>query len=184
MTELLPKEEFIAEKIFKIRGYKVLLDEDIAALYGIETKILKRAVKRNLERFPEDFMFILTREEANNLRSHFVTSSWGGTRYLPMAFTEQGVVMLSSILLSPTAVEVNIQIMRVFVKMRNLITKYEELLSKIEELESNALEQNQHIINIYEVIKEMIEPVYNNRKPLGYRIKEQRERYIIKNRGR
>ncbi len=181
MTDLIPKEEFIADKIYKIRGQKVLLDTDLAALFGVETKVLKRAVRRNIERFPEDFLFELTKEEVNNLRSHFGTSSWGGSRYLPMAFTEQGVAMLSGILRSPTAIQVNIQIMRVFVKMRNLITCYEELLEKVEALEANALEQNEQFIKIYEVIKELIEPNYKNRKPLGFRIKEHRERYFIKN---
>ena len=183
MTELVPKEEFIAGKIYKIRGFKVLLDADLAALYDIENKVLKRAVRRNIERFPEDFMFELSLEEYNSLRSQIGTLEKGKhSKYRPMVFTEQGVAMLSGILRSPTAIEVNIQIMRVFVKMRNLITKYEELLEKIENLEANALEQNQHIINIYEVIKEMIEPVYKNRKPLGYRLKEGHERYIAKNR--
>ena len=182
MDNLIPKEELIAGKIYKIRGYKVLLDTDLAALYGVETKVLKRAVRRNIERFPNDFMFELTKHERQGLRSQFGTSSWGGSRYLPMAFTEQGVAMLSGILRSATAIQVNIQIMRVFVKMRELITRYEELLEKVENLESNAMEQNQQIIQIYEVIKELIEPTYKNRKPLGYRIKEARERYLIKNR--
>ena len=180
MEELAPKEEFIADKIYKIRGLKVLLDADLAALYGVETKILKRQVRRNIERFPEDFMFELTKEEFENLRCQFGTSSWGGTRYMPMAFTEQGVAMLSSVLGSPTAVQVNIQIMRVFVKMRNLITRYEELLEKVEALEANALDQNEHIIKIYEVIKELVEPAYKNRQPIGYRVKEGYERYFRK----
>jgi hypothetical protein len=181
MESLAPKEEFIADKIYKIRDSKVLLDFDLAALYGVETSTLKRQVRRNIERFPDDFMFELSKEEFENLRSHYVTSSWGGHRYLPMAFTEQGVAMLSGILRSPTAILVNIQIMRVFVKMRNLITRYEELLEKVEALEANALDQNEHIIKIYEVIKELIEPAYKNRKPIGFRIKERRERYLAKN---
>lgn len=182
MNELMPKEEFIADKIHKIRGYKVILDADLAELYRVETKALKQQVRRNIERFPDDFMFELNQEEFANLRSQNVTSSWGGTRYLPMAFTEQGVAMLSGILKSQVAIQVNIQIMRVFVKMRNLITQYEELLEKIETLEVNALEQNEHIIKIYEVIKELIEPAYKNRKPIGYRIKERHEQYLIRNR--
>ena len=181
MKTLAPKEEFIADKIYKIRGQKVLLDFDLAELYHVETKVLKQTVKRNIERFPDDFMFQISKEEFENLRSQIVTSSWGGHRYLPMAFTEQGVAMLSGILRSPVAIQVNIQIMRVFVKMRNLVTKYEELLEKVEAIEANALDQNDHIVRIYEVIKELIEPVYKNRKPIGYRIKERRERYISKN---
>jgi hypothetical protein len=183
MENLIPKEEFIVDKIFKIRGQKVLIDSDLAALYGVETKALKRNVRRNIERFPKDFLFELTKEETNILRSQYGTSSWGGSRYLPMAFTEQGVAMLSGILRSPTAIQVNIQIMRVFVKMRELITRYEELLEKVEKLESNAMEQNGQIIKIYEIIKELIEPTYKNRKPLGFRLKEHRERYLRKNKG-
>ena len=181
MDNLVPKEEFIAGKIFIIRKQKVMIDADLAELYGVETKVLKRQVRRNIERFPEDFMFEINMDEFESLRSQFGTSSWGGTRYNPMVFTEQGVAMLSGILRSPTAVQVNIQIMRVFVKMRKLITGYEELLQKIEALESQALEQNEQIINIYEFIKELIEPAYKNRQPIGYRIKERRERYLIRN---
>ena len=180
MDKLVPKEKFIAGKIHVIRNQKVLLDSDLANLYDVETKVLKRAVRRNIERFPDDFMFELTTTDINNLRSQFGTSSWGGTRYMPMAFTEQGVAMLSGILRSSVAIQVNIQIMRVFVKMRKLITYYNELHEKIETLENNALEQNEQIINIYEIIKELIEPAYKNRKPIGFRVKERRERYLTK----
>ncbi|MEO6733312.1 MAG: ORF6N domain-containing protein [Ferruginibacter sp.] len=107
-------EEKVINKIYLIRENKVMLDFDLAELYVVETKQLKRQVKRNQERFPKDFMFELTKKEFENLRSQSGTSSWGGTRYMPMAFTEQGVAMLSSVLNSPTAIEVNIQIIRVF----------------------------------------------------------------------
>ena len=180
MDELLPQEGFIANKIKVIRNQKVILDSDLAELYGVETKALKQQVRRNIERFPEDFMFELTREEFDNLRSQIVTSSWGGTRYMPMAFTEQGVAMLSGVIKSPEAIQVNIQIMRVFVKMRNLITSYIELREKIEALENNALEQNEQIINIYEIIKELIEPKYKNRKPIGFRVQERYAKYIVR----
>ncbi|MEA3428918.1 MAG: ORF6N domain-containing protein [Thermodesulfobacteriota bacterium] len=100
--------ETIASKIYLIRGIKVMLDADLAGLYGVETKVLKQAVRRNIKRFPSDFMFKLTKDEFQNLRSQFVTSSWGGARYIPMAFTEQGVAMLSSVLKSDRAIEVNI----------------------------------------------------------------------------
>src|SRR4051812_47197829 len=109
-------EERIFKKIFIVRDQKVLLDSDIAALYGVETKRLKEAVTRNKNRFPKDFMFVLTPKETKILRSQFASSSWGGTRYLPMVFTEQGVSMLSSVINSPRAVAINIQIMRIFVK--------------------------------------------------------------------
>jgi len=181
MDQLVPKEEIIAGKILVIRRQKVMLDSVLAELYDVETKVLKRAVRRNIERFPEDFMFELTNEEYNSLRSQYGTLKRGAhSKYPPMAFTEQGVAMLSGILRSPIAIQVNIQIMRVFVKMRKLITNYEELLQKIEALESNALEQNEQIINIYEIIKELIEPTYKNRKPIGYRIKERHEKYLAK----
>jgi hypothetical protein len=181
VNELRPKDEFIAGKIFVIRNQKVMLDADLAELYGVETKALKQNVKRNTERFPGDFMFVLNKIEFENLRSQFVTSSWGGSRHLPMAFTEQGVAMLSGIIRSPIAINVNIQIMRVFVKMRKLISSYSELIEKVEVIEANAAEQNQHIIRIYEIIKELIEPSYKNRNPLGYRLKEERGKYIIRN---
>ena len=119
--------ELIQSKIIVVRDEKVMIDRDLAELYSVETKQLKRAVRRNLDRFPADFMFELTREEYNSLRSHFGTSSWGGTRYLPMAFTEQGVAMLSSILNSKRAIEVNIAIMRVFVQLRKITSSQKQL---------------------------------------------------------
>ncbi len=120
--------EVIQEKIHEIRGARVMLDSDLAALYGVETKVLNRAVKRNAERFPERFMFQLTNQELANLRFQIGTSTgWGGSRYLPYAFTEQGVAMLSAVLRSPTAVQVSISIMDAFVAMRNyLLTQAHE----------------------------------------------------------
>lgn len=146
-----------------------MLDTDLAVLYGVETKVLKQQVRRNAERFPEDLMFELTKEEFDGLRSQIVTSKRGGTRYLPMAFTEQGVAMLSGILNSSKAVHVNIKIMRVFVRMRQLIATSNELLKRIEKLEESGNEQNKQITRIYQIIKQMIEPTYKNRKPLGFR---------------
>ena len=108
---IIVSDEIISSKIYIIRQQKVMLDNDLAELYVVETKQLKRQVRRNIERFPEDFMFELTQQEAENLRSQFGTSSWGGTRYSPMAFTEQGVAMLSSVLNSPTSIKVNIQVL-------------------------------------------------------------------------
>lgn len=112
----------IENKIYLIRGQKVMLDSDLAELYSITTKVFNQAVKRNLERFPEDFMFQLTDNESKILRSQIVTSSWGGVRYLPNAFTEHGVLMLSSVLNSPRAIQVNIQIMRIFARIRQMLT--------------------------------------------------------------
>jgi len=108
-----------------------MLDRDLAELYGVETRVLKQAVKRNINRFPDDFMFELTKTEFENLRSQIVISSWGGLRYAPMAFTEQGVAMLSSVLRSKRAIKVNIQIMRVFIKLRKMYIHHEDLKQKI-----------------------------------------------------
>jgi hypothetical protein len=175
-------EEHIFRKIHVIRNYKVLLDADLADLYGVETKVLKQAIRRNSDRFPEDFMFELTPEEwkafqqsPSNLRSQIVTSSWGGSRYAPMAFTEQGVAMLSSVLKSKQAIDINIQIMRVFVKMRQLISSYSDLLKKIEKLEASDLEQNKHIKQIYDLIRELIEPIHKERKPIGFKASHMKE---------
>jgi hypothetical protein len=118
--------EVITNKIYLIRGQKVMLDRDLAELYGVETRVLKQAVKRNITRFPVDFMFELSRAEFNNLRSQIVISSWGGIRYRPMAFTEQGVAMLSSVLNSNRAIQVNIKIMRACTKLRHLTTILKE----------------------------------------------------------
>ncbi len=126
----------VQAKIRTIRGHRVMLDFDLAALYGVETKTLKRAVKRNLSRFPDDFMIELTAEEAQNLRYQFGTSSWGGSRYLPFAFTEQGVAMLSTVLNSEQAIQANIAIMRVFVAMRQYALSFAELTEKLTKLEN------------------------------------------------
>jgi phage regulator Rha-like protein len=122
-------------KIYLIRDKKVMLDSDLAELYEVETKQLKRAVRRNIKRFPDDFMFELTENEFTNLRSQFGTSNWGGVRYSPMAFTEQGVAMLSSVLNSERAIMVNIAIIRVFTKMRELLSTHKEILQKLERIE-------------------------------------------------
>ena len=126
-STLIP-DEVIMKKIYLLRGSKVMLDRDLADLYEIETKQLKRAVRRNISRFPKDFMFELSPEEFNNLRSQFGTSSWGGPRYVPMAFTEHGVIMLASVLNSERAIHVNIQIVRVFTRMSEILTSLKELL--------------------------------------------------------
>ena len=152
MTEkktILVPEEVIMSKIYQIRGQKVMLDMDLAALYGVETKYLKQAVRRNIERFPKDFMFELDKEELTNLRSQIATSSWGGIRYAPMAFTEQGVAMLSSILKSKVAIKVNISIIRVFTKMRELLNTHKEILKKLMELQVKEIEQDEQIQKIF-----------------------------------
>ena len=134
MEQKLIKSE-IESRIFTIRGIQVMLDTDLAELYGVSTRRLNEQVRRNIERFPDDFMFELTIEEFDNLRSQIVTSSYGGTRYMPFAFTEQGVAMLSSVLNSKKAIEVNIAIMRTFVVLRNSILSLEEITNRVSEIE-------------------------------------------------
>jgi len=143
----------INEKIVEIRGKKVILDKDLAELYGVETKVLKQAVRRNIHRFPEDFMFEVTLNEMSILRSQFVTSRWGGSRYRPFAFTEQGVAMLSSVLHSEKAIQVNIAIMRAFVLMRQYALNYAELSSKIQELEKTY---NKTFDDVFDVLNHLL----------------------------
>ena len=133
--QALVEYEIVVSKIAIVRGQRVMFALDLAELYGVETKVLMQAVRRNIDRFPQDFLFQLTEQEFTNLRSQIVTSSWGGTRYLPYAFTEQGVAMLSSVLRSARAVAVNIEIMRAFVRMRALIDTNRELAKKLSALE-------------------------------------------------
>ena len=138
-----------------------MLDTDLAELYGVKTKALKQAVRRNIERLPKDFMFELNHEEHSNLRSQFVTSSlaqWGGSRYKPMAFTEQGVAMLSSILRTKRAIQVNIAIMRVFVRLREIMATHKELAFKLAELEERLEGHDEQIQNIFEAIHQLMTP--------------------------
>ncbi|MBM2816010.1 MAG: DNA-binding protein [Ignavibacteria bacterium] len=138
MPDLEIIKENLIERIYFIRGEKVMMDFDLALLYETETRTLKQAVRRNIKRFPEDFMITLTRQEFNNLRSQFVTSRWGGARYLPYAFTELGVAMLSSVLKSEKAIEVNIAIMRTFVQLRKLMSIHKELAEKIIQIKGGS----------------------------------------------
>ena len=142
--------ETIAGKIYLIRGIKIMLDRDLAELYGVETKVLKQAVRRNIKRFPPDFMFELTKEELKNWRSQFVTSNSikMGLRHLPMAFTEQGVAMLSGILNSDRAIAVNIQIMRTFTKLRHMISDNENLRRELVELREQTDERFQIVFGL------------------------------------
>lgn len=148
-----------------------MLDFDLAELYQVETKFLKRAVKRNIERFPEDFMLTLTEKEFANLRCQIGTSSWGGSRYKPFAFTQEGIAMLSGILRSEIAIQVNISIMRAFVAMRQMIVGYEELLKRIEELEESTDAQ---FSELYKALTQLLSKQVNdaNRRPIGYISKE------------
>lgn len=165
-TSLIPMER-ITRAIFLLRGHKVMLDSDLAALYGVETKVLNQAVRRNLARFPPDFMFQLTAEEAHVLRSQSVTSSsWGGRRTRPYAFTEQGVAMLSSVLRSPSAILVNIEIMRAFVQLRQLLATNAELAKKLEALEKRYDAQFKVV---FQAIRELMNPPAPRRKPIGFK---------------
>lgn len=160
--------QIIQNKIFEIRGMRVMLDFDLAELYQVETKNLKRAVKRNIERFPDDFMFELTADEWEILRCNFGTSNWGGTRYMPFAFTEQGIAQLSSILNSPLAIQVNISIIRAFVTLRRYALGYAELNQK---LETFMLETNMQFNEIYQALTELASTREQDDKPrkrVGY----------------
>ena len=170
MKELLPAE-IIESKILLIRRHKVMIDSDLAALYGVETKNLLRAVKRNINRFPSEFMFQLDKEEVNNLRLHFGTSSqWGGRRYLPYAFTEQGVSMLSSVLNSERAIQINIAIMKTFVKMREFIATNKALAKKLAELEKKLESHDKNIKVLFDAIKQLMSPAKPSYKPkIGFK---------------
>jgi hypothetical protein len=168
MNELLTDER-VLQLIHKIRNQKVMLDSDLAEMYGVPTKRLNEQVKRNLDRFPIDFMFQLNQEEWENLKSQFATASWGGRRTPPYVFTEQGVSMLSSVLNSPQAIQVNIAIMRVFVKVREWALNYGELAFKIKELEKNSSEHHAHIAHIYQLIEELLRPSIENRPAIGFK---------------
>jgi hypothetical protein len=159
--------EKIENCIFLIRGHKVMLDEDLAHLYGVPTFRLNEQVKRNAKRFPEDFMFRLTPTEVKNLRSQFAISSkgWGGRRYLPNVFTEQGVSMLSSVLNSPKAVQVNIQIMRTFVRLRQMMASNAELARKIDELEKRYDGQFQVV---FEAIRRLVQTPETPKRKIGF----------------
>jgi len=169
--QALVAEQKILNKIYAIRGEKVMLDGDLSAMYGVETKQLKRQVKRNIDRFPKDFMFELTKKEFENLRSQIGTSSWGGTRYIPMAFTEQGVAMLSSILNSKTAIEVNIRIIRVFTRLREYTLTHKEILIQLAKLEKEVKGNSKDIENIFTVLKELIDKDArpSTRNKIGFR---------------
>jgi len=185
MKTLVPIER-IASKIYLIRGLKVMLDRDLAELYGVETGMLNRAVKRNADRFPEDFMFQITGEEAEFLRCQNGTSKSGrgGRRYLPYAFSEQGVAMLSSVLNSKCAIEVNIAIMRAFVQLRKMIDSHSELSRKLSDLERKLGDHDEHNQTIFEAIHQLVAPPDTPKKKIGFTIKEKQARYDSKPKGK
>jgi len=168
---LLPPER-IERSILLIRGHKVMLDADLAALYGVETKQLVRAIKRNISRFPPDFMFQLSKDDFENLRCHFGTSSqWGGRRYPPYAFTEQGVAMLSSVLKSKRAIQVNIEIMRTFVRLRRILASHAELARKLDALEKKYDAQFRVVFDAIRQLSSPPEPE-PPKKRIGFLVEE------------
>ena len=169
-------DEIVMNKIYFIRDQKVMLYRDLAELYGVLTGNLNKAVKRNIKRFPEDFMFRLTKEEFDNLIFQFGTSSWGGSRNLPYAFTEQGVAMLSGILNSERAINVNIQIMRIFTRVRQLLTDNLSVKLEIEEIKKKLENQDKNIELVFSYLDELIEKQENPqpRKQIGYKRKNEK----------
>ncbi len=162
--------EVIERKIYLIRGEKVMLSSDLAELYGVEPKVLIQAVKRNIERFPKDFMFQLSNQEFINLKSQIVTSSWGGIRRAnPYAFTEQGVAMLSSVLRSKQAVQVNIAVMRAFVRLREMLSTNKELAHKLAQLERKIEKHDDEIKLIFDAIRQLMTPPEIKKKKIGFR---------------
>jgi hypothetical protein len=173
MTEVIKySEEKIASLIYVIRGARVMIDSDLAVIYNVETRVLNQAVSRNRERFPEDFMFQLTKDEFEILKSQTVISSWGGRRKLPFAFTEHGSLMLASVLKSETAVKASLNIVRAFVKLRELLSTNKELAHKIEQMEKKYDDRFQVV---FSAIRQLMEkPKDSGREPLGYKYKNRK----------
>jgi len=163
-------EETIANTIYYIRNQKVMLDKDLATLYGIETRVLKQAVRRNISRFPEDFMFELSKDEFQNLTSQIVTSSWGGNRKPPFVFTEHGVLMLSSVLNSEKAIQTNIQIMRIFTKVRQMLLDTTEMKLDIVQIQKKLENQGKNIELVFSYLDELTEKKEEKpRTKIGYK---------------
>jgi phage regulator Rha-like protein len=164
-------DEIVMNKIYLIRGQKVMLDRDLAELYGVETKRLKEAVRRNINRFPNDFMFEMTLEELEIWRTQFATSKSDkkGLRHTPFCFTEQGVAMLSSVLNSEAAINVNIQIIRVFTKMREIILTHKDILLQLERIEKKLTGHDQDIVLIFQYLKQLLNPTQPARRKIGFR---------------
>jgi phage regulator Rha-like protein len=178
VKEIIPLD-IIEKRITLIRRQKVMLDFHLAELYDVKAKALKRAVRRNRDRFPPDFCFELTPEEWQNLRHHFGTSSrsaWGGRRYIPYAFTEQGVAMLSSILRSKKAVMVNVEIMRAFVRLREILARHKNFARKLEEIEKKY---DQQFKTVFEALRQLMAPPERPKRQIGFHVKEKRAKYSV-----
>ncbi len=164
--------------IYLVRGQRVMLSTDLARLYGVAPRVLVQAVKRNAGRFPLDFMFLLERQEVANLKSQFVTSSWGGARRaMPYAFTEQGVAMLSSVLRSKRAIEINVAIMRAFVKLREVLMANVQLAAKLADLEHRVASHDEHIQTLFEAIRQLMAQPDPPPKRIGFHVEEKRVPY-------
>lgn len=176
-TSLTVPDEIIMNQIYYINGQKVMIDRDLAILYGVETKRLKEAVKRNIERFPEDFMFEMTKEEFEKWRTQFATSISDkmGLRYAPFCFTEQGVAMLSSVLNSPQAISVNIQIIRIFTRIRQMLIDNTELRLAIEEIKKKTENNTKNIEVVFKYLDELLEKKPQPRPKIGFKIKKKKE---------
>ena len=161
-------DDRIISKIFYIRGQKVMLDEDLAKLYNVETKRLNEQVKRNIDRFPKDFMFQLTPKEFGNLKSQIATSSWGGKRKVPLAFTEHGILMLSGVLNSKVAIKVNVRIIRIFIKLREMLLTHKDILLKLEQLEKDVTDNTKDIQIIFHHVKQLLNPPSPHRRKIGF----------------
>ncbi|MFZ5524806.1 MAG: ORF6N domain-containing protein [Pseudomonadota bacterium] len=167
--KLIASVEKIESRIFVIRGQKVMLDADLAELYGVETKRLNEQVRRNSERFPEDFMLQLTAEEFENLKSQFATSSWGGRRKLPFAFTEHGAIMAASVLNSTRAIEISVHVVRAFVHLRELVSTHKELSQKLNQLERKVGAHDRAIAELIDAIRQLMTPLDPKKKrPIGF----------------
>jgi hypothetical protein len=167
--KIIASVEQIESRIFIIRGQKVMLDADLAELYGVETRRLNEQVSRNSERFPEDFMFQLTAEEFANLKSQFATSSWGGRRKLPYVFTEHGAIMAASVLNSPRAIEISVHVVRAFVRLRELVAGNKELAQKLNQLERKVGAHDRAIAELINAIRQLMTPLdLKKNRPIGF----------------
>jgi hypothetical protein len=171
-VQALVAEQKILNRIYVVRGVKIMLDKDLAELYNVETRVLNQSIKRKENRFPKDFMFQLTEKEFKNLMSQNVTSSWGGTRKMPFGFTEQGVAMLSSVLNSDVAIELNVRIIRVFTALREYALTHKDILLQLAKLEKEVKGNSKDIENIFLVLKELLEKQQKQippRKRIGFK---------------
>ena len=171
MNENAVPEELILIRIHEIRNKKVMLDRDLAHLFGVETRVLKQAVRRNVNRFPRDFMFVMSPDELEEWRSQTVMSKADriGLRHSPFCFTEQGIAMLASVLNSEVAIQVNIQIIRVFTKMREMMITHKDILLKVEEIERQVTAQDEKIVAVFNYLKEFVADQEKPRTKIGYK---------------